>query len=85
MALKFRYAKKDEVPTELASHYVERDSAWVLDADGVADRAKLEEFRANNITLANQFAAFRQRFDRFNKILRLLSLSLTFSAAILSV
>jgi hypothetical protein len=63
MALKFRYTKKDEVPGELAGHYVERDGAWVLDADGVADRAKLEEFRANNISLANELSAFKQRFD----------------------
>ena len=37
MALKFKLKSKDEVPAELAAHYVERDGGWVLDADGAAD------------------------------------------------
>ena len=31
MALKFKFKSKDEIPAELAGHYVERDGAWVLD------------------------------------------------------
>ena len=51
MALKFKYETKEEIPAEHAIHYVERDGAWVLDAEGVVDKAKLDEFRNNNIAL----------------------------------
>ena len=58
MALKYKYAKREEVPAEVAGFYVEREGAFVLDAEGVVDKAKHEEFRANNITLANQLKRF---------------------------
>ena len=58
MALKFKYASKGEVPAEHANLYVERDGAFVLDAEGVVDKAKHEEFRQNNIALANQLKRF---------------------------
>lgn len=58
MPLKYKYASKGEVPAEHASLYVERDGAFVLDAEGVVDKAKHEEFRQNNIALANQLKRF---------------------------
>jgi hypothetical protein len=58
MPLKYKYASKGEVPAEHANLYVERDGAFVLDAEGVVDKAKHEEFRQNNITLANQLKRF---------------------------
>jgi hypothetical protein len=58
MALKYRYAKREEIPAEQVEFYVERDGAFVLDAEGVVDKAKHEEFRQNNITLANQLKRF---------------------------
>ena len=58
MPLKYKYASKGEVPAEHASLYVERDGAFVLDAEGVVDKVKHEEFRQNNITLANQLKRF---------------------------
>src|SRR4051795_7284370 len=63
MPLKFRYKTKEEVPAESQSLYVERDGAWTLDVDGAVDKSKVEEFRANNITLANQLAEQKRRFD----------------------
>ncbi len=63
MALKFKVKSKDEIPAGLETHYVERDGAWVLDADGVAEKAKLDEFRANNIALSNQLAEQQKRFE----------------------
>ena len=63
MALKFKVKTKDEIPAGLEAHYVERDGAWVLDADGVADKSKLDEFRANNIALSNQLAEQQKRFE----------------------
>ena len=58
MALKFKYATKQEIPAEHQSLYVERDGAFVLDADGVVEKSKLDEFRQNNITLSNQLKKF---------------------------
>jgi hypothetical protein len=63
MALKFRIKSKDEIPTDQQTLYVERDGAWVLDVDGAVDKAKLEEFRSNNITLSNQLAEQKKRFE----------------------
>ena len=58
MPLKFKYATKQEIPAEHQSFYVERDGAWLLDADGVVSQSKLDEFRQNNITLTNQLKKF---------------------------
>jgi hypothetical protein len=62
MALKFKYKIREEVPAESVGLYVERDGAWLLDAEGAVDpasveelprasKAKLEEFRATNVAL----------------------------------
>jgi hypothetical protein len=58
MALKFKFKTKDEIPAELQSLYVERDGAWTLDAEGVVEKSKHEEFRTNNIALTNQLKRF---------------------------
>jgi len=58
MALKYKFATKQEIPAEHQPFYVERDGAWLLDADGVVSQAKLDEFRQNNITLTNQLKKF---------------------------
>ena len=58
MPLKYKYVTKQEIPAELQSFYVERDGAWLLDADGVVSQTKLDEFRQNNITLTNQLKRF---------------------------
>ena len=58
MPLKYKYTNAGEIPAELKSFYVERDGAWLLDADGVVSQTKLDEFRQNNITLTNQLKKF---------------------------
>jgi hypothetical protein len=63
MALKFKFKSKDEIPSEQLPFYVERDGAFVLDVDGAVDKAKLEEFRSNNIKLERERDELRQRFD----------------------
>jgi len=73
MALKFKINSKNEIPAELAAHYVERDGAWILDADGAADKAKLDEFRSTNVTLLKQLDEQKKRFegidpDEFRKL-----------------
>ncbi|HEY9173458.1 MAG TPA: hypothetical protein VI136_14320 [Verrucomicrobiae bacterium] len=63
MALKFKYASKDQVPVEHAALYVEREGAFVLDAEGVADKARLDEFRQSNVTLKKELEDLRAKFD----------------------
>ncbi|HQL80440.1 MAG TPA: hypothetical protein PLU91_19740 [Verrucomicrobiota bacterium] len=63
MALKFKIKSKDEIPAGLEAHYVERDGGWVLDAEGAVEKGKLDEFRANNITLSNELAEQKKRFE----------------------
>lgn len=63
MALKFKYQKREEIPAELVSHYAERDGVWQLEGDGVADKAKLDEFRQNNVGLLRQLNELKQRFE----------------------
>jgi ABC-type phosphate transport system auxiliary subunit len=63
MALKFKYNSKDEIPTELMALYAEREGAWQLDVDGVADKAKLDEFRSNNTALLKQIEEHKKRFE----------------------
>lgn len=63
MALKFKYAKKEEVPAEHAALYVEREGAFVLDAEGVTDKARVDEFRQSNVTLKQELEEVRAKFD----------------------
>ena len=63
MALKSKYGSLKEIPAEDVRLYVERDGAWHLDVDAKEDKAKLEEFRANNIALKNQLAEQMKRFE----------------------
>lgn len=63
MALKFKFKTKDEVPTDLSGHYVERDGAWVLNVDGAADKSKLDEFRNNNVSLQKQLDEQTKKFE----------------------
>jgi hypothetical protein len=82
MALKYKYKTRDEIPAELQSLYVERDGAWTLEAEGVAEKSKLEEFRTNNIALTNQLKRFEgidpdavRQLAEENKSLRTATLS----------
>ena len=63
MALKLRYNSKEEVPAESLALYAEREGGWVLDVDGVADKAKLDEFRNNNTALLKQVEELKKRFE----------------------
>ncbi len=63
MSLKYKLKSKDEAPAELQSHYVERDGAFFLDAEGVADKAKLDEFRTNNVALLKQVDDLKRKYD----------------------
>ena len=60
MALKTKFKTREEIPAELQPHYIEQAGEWVLDYDG---KAKIEEFRAANITLNQQMADWKKRFE----------------------
>jgi hypothetical protein len=63
MALKFKCKSKDEVPAEQAALYVEREGEWVLDVEGVVDKAKHDEFRNANVTLRKELEEQKKRFE----------------------
>lgn len=63
MPLKYKFKSREEIPTEHANFYVERDGVWVLDADGVVEKARLDEFRSTNVALAKERDELKQRFE----------------------
>jgi hypothetical protein len=63
MALKFRLKSKEEIPAGLESHYVERDGVWILDAEGVVEKAKLDEFRTTNVAVLKERDDLKKRFE----------------------
>ena len=54
MALKFKFKTREEIPAELVNLYVEREGAFVLDAEGVVEKTKADEMRNHNIDLRKQ-------------------------------
>lgn len=51
------------VPEALREFYTEQDGKFALAVDGLVPKTRLDEFRANNITLARERDALRQQFD----------------------
>lgn len=67
MALKYKLQKLEGIEPAIAGLYVEKEEAgakvYVLDVEGVADEAKLKEFRTNNMNLHKQVTDLQQRYD----------------------
>jgi hypothetical protein len=63
MALKFKCKSKDEVPAEQAALYVEREGEWVLDVEGVVEKAKHDDFRTANVALRKELEEQKKRFE----------------------
>lgn len=63
MPRKFKYAARDEVPAEHVGLYVERAGAFVLDAEGVVEKSKVDEFRTNNVALKRQLDSLTTRYE----------------------
>ena len=63
MSLKYKVTSKDDIAPEDLKHYVERDGAWVLEVEGAVEKAKLEEFRTNNVALLKQLEEQKKRFE----------------------
>ena len=62
MPLKNKYKDIKEIPAEDVRLYVERGGEWVLDAEGDASKAKLDEMRNHNIELRKQLEERDARF-----------------------
>ena len=63
MALKFKYQSQAEIPAEHATLYVEREGAFYLEAEGAVDKAKVDEFRTNNLALKTQLAELAAKYE----------------------
>ena len=63
MSLKFKFKTREEIPAELQPFYAERDGAWLLDADGVVEKSKLDEFRTTNVNLLKERDDLAKRFE----------------------
>lgn len=63
MALKYKYGKREEIPADHTNLYVEREGAFYLDAEGVTEKAKLDEFRTGNVALRKELEEFKARYD----------------------
>lgn len=63
MPLKPRFKTKEEIPAQHAALYVERDGAWHIDVEDVVEKAKLDEFRASNVTLLKERDELKKRFE----------------------
>lgn len=59
MGLKYQIAKLEEVPENVRSLYKAEGAVFVLDAEDVVPKAKLDEFRTNNIQLNQQLEKLR--------------------------
>lgn len=54
MGLKFQIAKLEDVPENVRSLYKQEGTGYVLDAEDVVPKTRLDEFRTNNIQLQQQ-------------------------------
>lgn len=56
--LKYIYDTETEIPEDLRGHFTETEGKWILNCEGAAPAAKVDEFRKNNIELKKQLEAF---------------------------
>ena len=68
MPLKYRYTTRQEIPSEQVSLYVERDGAWSLDAEGIVEKSKLDEFRNSNVTLLKERDELARKFEGIDPV-----------------
>lgn len=54
MGLKYRIAKLEDVPENVRTLYRSEGTEFVLDAEGVVPKERLDEFRNNNVSLQQQ-------------------------------
>jgi hypothetical protein len=79
MALKFKAKSKEEIPAELQPLYVEREGAFVLDVEGVVDKARVEGgclhghipcsvSSAESVRLRLRNSMFQPVFSRYSRL-----------------
>ena len=56
------------VPEALRTFYEEQDGKYQLSVEGMVPRAKLDEFRTNNINLVRERDALRQQYDGIDPV-----------------
>jgi vacuolar-type H+-ATPase subunit I/STV1 len=62
MSIKFKYQSKEQIPAGQESLYIERDGAFLLDAEGVVEKSKLDKFRTNNVALLKQIDDLKGKY-----------------------
>jgi hypothetical protein len=63
MGLEFRVQSLEGVEERFRPLYVQREGAFYLDVPGVAEKSKLDEFRATNVALMKERDDLKQRFE----------------------
>jgi hypothetical protein len=63
MALKLKYASRDQIPPEVAAHAVERDGAWTLEIEGAVDKGRLDEMRNTSVAALKERDELKTRFE----------------------
>ena len=61
--MKLRLPKPIRNPGRTAAHYTQRDGAFVLNVEGAADPAQLDELHSANLALTKQLDEHQQRFQ----------------------
>lgn len=70
MSLKYKVEKIEDVEEQFRSLYVADDSgAFILQVEGATSKAKVDEFRGNNVTLQTELDALKQeRAEEIQKL-----------------
>lgn len=63
MSLKSIVEDINALPEALREFYSEQDGKYLLSVEGLVPKARLDEFRANNIALAQERDTLRQRYE----------------------
>ena len=63
MALKYKYAKREEIPAGDERHYVEREGAFYAEMEGVVEKGRHEEVRTTNAALKKEIEEFKARYE----------------------
>jgi hypothetical protein len=71
MAIKYIVDTLEEIPEAVREHYTETGGKWILDCEGAAPQAKVEEFRTNNIALKRDLEKFKDVDpDKYKELLQ---------------
>ena len=67
--LKYKYTKKDDIPTAFVDLYTEKNGEWILTGvDGVVSQEEFIEFRENNRSLNQQVRDLKTKITEFGDI-----------------